>query len=60
MAKYEVVLHETIRYTVVVEADSPEDARDKVSVMDTDDMEMLRDNEHYGLDVMDARKIDAD
>lgn len=58
MAKYEVVLYETIRYTVVVNADNTEDARNKVSIMDTDELERIRDNEFYGLDVMDARKVD--
>lgn len=58
MAKYEVVLYETIRYTVIVDADNTEDARNKVSIMDTDELERIRDNEFYGLDVMDARKVD--
>lgn len=30
MAKCEVVLYETIRYTVIVDADNTEDARNKV------------------------------
>lgn len=58
MAKYEVVLYETIRYTVIVDADNTEDTRNKVSIMDTDELERIRDNEFYGLDVMDARKVD--
>jgi hypothetical protein len=58
MAKYEVVLYETIRYTVIVDADNTEDARNKVSIMDTDELERIRDNEFYGLDVMDTRKVD--
>lgn len=30
----------------------------RFSIMDTDELERIRDNEFYGLDVMDARKVD--
>jgi hypothetical protein len=55
MAKYEVVVHEVQRYTIVVEADDEYKARDQVSVIETDDMD--RDNEFYEATIVDVRKV---
>jgi cupin superfamily acireductone dioxygenase involved in methionine salvage len=55
MAKYEVVVFETLRYTKVVEAKDEDDAKEQVFNMETDEMD--KDNEYYESDVADVRKV---
>ena len=58
MAKYEVVVMETQRYTIVVDADSKQEAMDKVAPRETDEMD--RDYEFYDAEVVDAREVCQD
>lgn len=60
MAKYEVVAYQTTRHTMVVEADSPDAARDIADEHECVSDKWSDDYEYYEFKIVDARRVDED
>jgi len=60
MAKYEVVAYQATRHTMVVEADSPEDARNKADMHECVSDKWQQDYEYYEFDIADVREVEED
>lgn len=60
MAQYEVVAYQTTRHTMIVNADSPEEARNKADMHECVSDKWHQDYEYFDFDIVDVREIDSD
>jgi hypothetical protein len=57
MAQYEVVAYQTTRHTMIVEANSPEEARSKADMHECVSDKWQDDFEYYDFSIVDAQEI---